>query len=150
MTKSRPPTLRGHDTLLHEQALEMANLRAARDDRRAMEGHRTPKWYRLGSPNPEGTWTIDVADRGADNWRQRETCATLQLAQERVQQLTVDDTEFFRESLRQTATADVSRTALGKRAADSEVGRGDGGHTGGRTRKRRSWRDRLPPRTTTR
>jgi hypothetical protein len=73
----------------------MANLRAARDDRRAMEGHRTPKSYRLGPENPDGTWTIEVAARGADNWRQRETCPTLQLAQD-VQQLTVDDTEFFR------------------------------------------------------
>jgi hypothetical protein len=97
MTKSRLPALEGLDTLLQEQALEMANLRAARDDRRAMEGQRTPKSYRLGPENPnDGTWTIEVADRGADNWRQRETCHTLQLAQERVQQLTADDTEFFR------------------------------------------------------
>ena len=96
MTKSDPPTLRGHDTLLHEQALEMANFRAVRDDRHAMEGHRTPKCYRLGPQNPDGTLTIEVADRGADNWRQREACANLQLAQERVQQLTADDTEFFR------------------------------------------------------
>ena len=96
MTKSRLPTLQGLDTLLQEQALEMANLRAARDDRRAIEGHRTPKCYRLGPDNPDdGTWTIEVADRGADNWRQRETCPTLRLAQERVQQLTADDTEFF-------------------------------------------------------
>jgi hypothetical protein len=95
MTKSRVPALEGLDALLQEQALEMANLRAARDDRRAMEGHRTPKWYRLGPENPDGTLTIDVADRGADNWRQRETCPNLQLAQKRVQQLTADDREFF-------------------------------------------------------
>jgi hypothetical protein len=74
----------------------MASLRAARDDRRAMEGPRTPKRYRLGPENPDGTLTIDVADRGADNWRQRETCPTLQLAQKRVEQLTADDTAFFR------------------------------------------------------
>jgi hypothetical protein len=97
MTKSRrPPTLRGHDTLLHKQARELADLRAARDDRRAMEGHRTPKCYRLGPENPDGTSIIEVADRGADNWRQRETCPNLQLAQERVRQLTADDTAFFR------------------------------------------------------
>jgi hypothetical protein len=96
MTKPRLPTLQGLDMLLHQQALEMANLRAARDDRRAMEGHRTPKCYRLGPENPDGTLTIDVADRGADNWRQRETCPNLQLAQERLQQLTANDTEFFR------------------------------------------------------
>ena len=96
MTKSGLPTLQGLDTLLQAQALEMAALRAARDDRRAMEGHRTPKSYRLGRENPDGTWTIDVADRNADNWRQRETCATLQLARERVQHFTADDTKFFR------------------------------------------------------
>jgi hypothetical protein len=96
MTKSGLPTLQGLDTLLQAQALEMATLRAARDDRRAMEGHRTPKSYRLGPENPDGTWTIEVADRDADNWRQRETCATLQLAHERVQHLTADDTKFFR------------------------------------------------------
>ena len=95
MTKSGLPTLQGLDTLLQAQALEMATLRAARDDRRAMEGPRTPKSYRLGRENPDGTWTIDVADRNADNWRQRETCATLQLAHERVQHLTTDDRKFF-------------------------------------------------------
>jgi hypothetical protein len=96
MTKSGLPTLQGLDMLLQAQALEMATLRAARDDRRAMEGHRTPKSYRLGRENPDGTWTVDVADRNGDNWRQRETCATLQLARERVQHLTADDTKFFR------------------------------------------------------
>ena len=51
----------------------------------------------IGSvPKPRWHVTIEVADRGADNWRQREACANLQLAQERVQQLTADDTEFFR------------------------------------------------------
>jgi hypothetical protein len=96
MTKSRLPALQGLDALLHEQALEMANLRAARDDRRAMNGHRTPKRYRLGRENPDGTLTIDVADRGVENWRERETCSNLQLAQQRVQQLTADDAECFR------------------------------------------------------
>ena len=95
MTKSRLPALRGLDTLLQGHAREMANLRAARDDRRGMEAHRTPKRYRLGPENPDGTLTIDVADRGADNWRQRETCPTLQLAQKRVQELTADDTALF-------------------------------------------------------
>ena len=52
MTKSRLPTLPEHDTLLCEQALEMASFRAARDGRRAMERHRTPKWYRLGPKTP--------------------------------------------------------------------------------------------------
>ncbi len=96
MTKSRRPSLRGLDTLLHQQALEMATLRAARDDRRARDSPRTPKSYRLGPENPDGTLTIDVADRGADNWRQRETSPNLQLAEERVEQLTAEDAEFFR------------------------------------------------------
>jgi hypothetical protein len=96
MTESRLPRLQGLDALLHKQALELDNLRAARDDRHAMYGHRTPKCYRLGVENADGTLTIEVADRGAENWRQREMCPNLHLAQERVQQLTVDDTEFFR------------------------------------------------------
>jgi hypothetical protein len=95
LTKSGLPALQGLDALLHEQALEMANLRAARD-RRATGGHRTRKCYRLGRENSDGTVSIDVADPGVENWRQREICPTLQLAQERVQQLTADDTEFFR------------------------------------------------------
>jgi hypothetical protein len=95
-TKSRVPRLQGLDALLQAQARELASLRAARDDRRALQGHRTPKSYRLGSENPDGTLTIDVADRGADNWCQRETCRNLQAAQERVQQLNAEETEFFR------------------------------------------------------
>jgi hypothetical protein len=98
MTKSRHlPTLRAHDTLLQKQAGEMADLRAARDDRRTVDGHRTPKCYRLGPENPDGTFIIEIADRDADNWCQRETYPTLQLAQERVQQLAADDTAFFRD-----------------------------------------------------
>ena len=78
MTKSRLPTLPGLDTLLQEQAVEMATLRAARSDRHAMESDRTPKWYRLGPESPDGTLPIDVADRGADNWRERETCPNVE------------------------------------------------------------------------
>ena len=96
MTKRKPPMLPGLDTLLQEQADEMATLRAARSDRRATEGERTPKWYRLGPENPDGSLPIDVADRGADNWRERETCPNVQLARQRLQQLTADDLEFFR------------------------------------------------------
>jgi hypothetical protein len=96
MTKSGLPALHGLDTLLHEQALEMANLRAARNDRRAMSGHRTPKCYRLGGENPDGTLAIDVADRGVENWREREMCPNLQRAQERVQQLTADEAKLSR------------------------------------------------------
>ena len=95
MTKPLP-TLLGHDALLEEQALEMATLRAARCERHAVAGDRTPKQYRLGPENPDGTLPIDVADRGADNWRERETCPNVELARKRVQQLTADDTEFFR------------------------------------------------------
>jgi hypothetical protein len=95
MTKPRPPILQGLDTLLQEQAREMATLRAARSDRHAMEGERTSKWYRLGPENPDGSLPIDVADRGADNWRERETCSNVELARQRLQQLTADDTEFF-------------------------------------------------------
>jgi hypothetical protein len=96
MTKPRLPTLLGLDTLLQDQALEMATLRAARSDRHAVAGDRTPKRYRLGPEHPDGTLPIDVADRGADNWRERETCPNVELARKRVQQLTADDTEFFR------------------------------------------------------
>ena len=96
MTESRLSTLRGLDALLQEQFLEMATLRAARSHRHAMTGERTPKCYRLGPENPDGTCPIDVADRGADNWRERETCSNLELARRRVQRLTADDTEFFR------------------------------------------------------
>ena len=95
MTK-RLPTLLGHDALLEEQALEMGALRAARSDRHAMKGDRTPKRYRLGPENPDGTLPIDVADGGADNWRELETCPNAELAQKRIRQLTADDTEFFR------------------------------------------------------
>ena len=96
MTKPRPPLLPGLDTLLEEQALEMATLRAARNDRHAMEGERTPKSYRLGPENPDGSLPIDVADRGADNWRERETCPNVEMARQRVKQLTAEDTEVFR------------------------------------------------------
>ena len=96
MTKPRLPTLLGLDTLLQNQALEIATLRAARSDRHAVAGDRTPKRYQLGPENPDGTVPIDVADRGADNWRERETCPNLELARKRLQQLTADDTEFFR------------------------------------------------------
>jgi hypothetical protein len=96
MTKRRLPILPGLDTLLQAQADEMATLRAARSDRHATEGERTPKWYRLGPENPDGSLPIDVADRGADNWRERETCPNVELARQRIQQLTADDTEFFR------------------------------------------------------
>src|SRR5512145_179798 len=96
MTKPRPPMLLGLDALLQAQALEMATLRAARSDRRAMIGERTPKCYRLGPENPDGSLPIDVADRGADNWRERETCPSVELAQRRIEQLDRDDTAFFR------------------------------------------------------
>jgi hypothetical protein len=95
MTKSRLPILPGLDTLLQEQAEEMAALRAARSDRHATEGERTPKSYRLGPENPDGSLPIDVADRGADNWRERETCPNVELARQRLQQLTANDTELF-------------------------------------------------------
>ena len=96
MTKSRLPTLLGLDTLLQDQAVEMATFRAARSDRHAMAGDRTPKRYRLGPDQLDGTTPIDVADRGADNWRERETCPNVEQARKRVEQLTADDTEFFR------------------------------------------------------
>jgi hypothetical protein len=94
MTKRRLPV--DHDALLQEQASEMATFRAARSDRHAMQGDRTPKWYRLGPENPDGSVPIDVADAGADNWCEQETCPNAELAQQRIQQLTADDTEFFR------------------------------------------------------
>ena len=97
MTKPHVPTLLGLDTLLQNQALEMATFRAARSDRHAVAGDRTPKQYRLGTGQPDGTIPIDVADRGADNWRERETCPNVERARRRVEQLTADDTEFFRE-----------------------------------------------------
>jgi hypothetical protein len=96
MTKPRLPILQGLDALLQEQALEMATFRAARSDRHAMEVERTPKRYRLGPENLDGSLTIDVADGGADNWRERETCPNVELARQRVQQLIADDAEFFR------------------------------------------------------
>ena len=96
MTQPRPPILQGLDALLQEQALEMVTFRTARSDRHAKAGERTPKRYRLGPENLDGSLSIDVADRGADNWRERETCPNVELAEQRVQQLTADDTEFFR------------------------------------------------------
>ena len=95
MTKPRPPLLPGLDTLLQEQALEMATLRSTRSDRRAKEDERTRKQYRLGPENPDGSLPIDVADHGADNWREREMCPSVELAQGRIQQLMADDTKFF-------------------------------------------------------
>jgi hypothetical protein len=86
MTKHLPALL-GHDALLEEQALEMATLRAARSDRHAMKGDRTPKRYRLGPENPDGTLPIDVAGGGADNWREMETCPNAERAQKRFRQL---------------------------------------------------------------
>ncbi len=95
MTKRRLPLLPGLETLLEEQAHEMATLRAARSERHATEGERTPKRYRLGPENPDGSVPIDVADRSANNWRERETCPNVELAEQRVEQLTADDTELF-------------------------------------------------------
>ena len=95
MTQPRQ-ILQGLDALLQEQALEMATLRAARNYRRTMKSDRTPKCYRVGSENPDGTWSVDVADRGADNWRDRETCPDLEVARKRVQHLTADDLELLR------------------------------------------------------
>lgn len=96
MTKRRPQLLQGLDALLEKQALEMATLRAARSARQATTGERRPKWYRLGPEDPDGSLPIDVADRGADNWRERETCPNAEVAQRRVEQLNAEDTEFFR------------------------------------------------------
>ena len=94
MTKPKPPPLPGLDTLLEEQALELAALRATRGNHRAMEDERTRKQYRLGPENPDGSLPIDVADRGTDNWREWETCRNVELAQERIKQLRADDTKF--------------------------------------------------------
>jgi hypothetical protein len=93
MTKRR---LLGLERLLEDQAHEMASLRAARSERHASEGERAPKQYRLGPENPDGSVPIDVADRDANNWRERETSPSVELAQQRVEQLTADDTKFFR------------------------------------------------------
>jgi hypothetical protein len=87
MKKSLPPNLDGHDEMLEKQALETANLRAARDERRAANSDPRPKRYRLGPENPDGTMAIDVADVGTDDWRQREMCPSPQQAQKRLQQL---------------------------------------------------------------
>ena len=95
MTQPRQ-ILQGLDALLQEQALEMATLRAARNYRRTMKSDRTPKCYRVGFENPDGTWSVDVADRGADNWRERETCPDLDVARKRVQQLTAEDMALLR------------------------------------------------------
>jgi hypothetical protein len=84
MAKSR---LHGLDALLQKQALETANSRAARDERRAANSDRTPKIYRLGPENPDGSMAIDVADRGSDNWRQREMCPNPERAKRRLQEL---------------------------------------------------------------
>jgi hypothetical protein len=78
--------------MLEKQALETANLRAARDERRAINSDRSPKRYRLGPENPDGTIAIDVTDLGAANWRQHEMCPNLQRAQERLQQLNGETT----------------------------------------------------------
>lgn len=103
MTKPRPSKLQGLDALLQEQALEMATLRAARSDRHATVGKRTPKSYRLGPENPDGSLPIDVADRGANNWRERETCLNVEQARQRLEQLTADDTKFFRATERSSS-----------------------------------------------
>jgi ribosomal protein L15E len=96
MTKHRPLILPGLDSLLQKQAEEMATLRAARSERRAKQGERTPKRYRLGPQDSDGSVSVDVTDRGVNNWRERERCANLELARQRLQQLTADDTTFFR------------------------------------------------------
>jgi hypothetical protein len=110
MTKPRLPILAGLDTLLQEQADEMATLRAARSHRHAMQG--TPKWYRIGPENADGSLQIDVADRGGTNWRERETCANVAVARQRVQQLIADDAEFFRAE----STADGDEPRMGSRS----------------------------------
>ena len=95
LTKSRLPALQGLDELLEKQAQESADLRAARDERRAVSGERAPKRYRLGPESPEGTVAIDVADRDAENWRQREMCPNRQHAQLRLQQLNAEQRAAF-------------------------------------------------------
>jgi len=92
MNKSRPSPLHGHDEMLEKQAIETANLRAARDERRAMNSDPRALRYRLGPENPDGTMAIDVADLGTENWRQRETCSSPQRAQKRLQELNADAT----------------------------------------------------------
>ena len=97
MTKPRPPILQGLDTLLQDQALEFATLRAARSDRHAMEWKAIELLGGIG-PVPEhhdDMAPIDVADRGAENLRERDTCLHVDLARDRVHQLT-PDTAFFR------------------------------------------------------
>ena len=79
----------------------MATLRAARSDRQAMVSERTPKQYRLGPENPDGSLPINVADRGADNWRERETCSSVAQARRRLEQLAADDTAFVRAAERE-------------------------------------------------
>ena len=76
--------------MLESQALETATLRAARDERRAVNSDPRPKRYRLGPENPDGTIAIDVAEVGTEDWRQREMCQSLQQAQKRLQQLNGD------------------------------------------------------------
>jgi hypothetical protein len=73
--------------MLKKQALETANLRAARDERRATNSDPRATRYRLGPGNPDGTMAIDVADVGAEDWRQREMCPSPQRAQRRLRQL---------------------------------------------------------------
>jgi hypothetical protein len=80
--------------MLQKQALESADARAARDERRAMYSGQTAKRYRLGPQNPDGTIAIDVADHDAENWRQREMCSTLQQAERRLKQLSAEETEL--------------------------------------------------------
>ena len=90
MTKNQQSTLVGHDRLLQKQSHEMATMRAARCERHAMVSERIPKSYRLGPENPDGSLPIDVADRGTDNWRERETCRSADSARQRLKQLTAE------------------------------------------------------------
>jgi len=78
--------------MLEKQARETANSRAARDERRAMNGDPRSKRYRLGPENPDGTIAIDVADVGTEDWRQREMCASPQQARRRLQELNEEAT----------------------------------------------------------
>lgn len=110
MAKTSPPKPQGHDDLLRDQALETGNLRAARDERRALNDDLTPKRYRLGPENPDGTRAIDVADRGVENWHQREMCPDLATAEERLKQL--------RASVRENAETRM-RAGHTRRASDS-------------------------------
>lgn len=95
VTKSRLPALQGLNELLEKQAQESADLRAGRDERRAVSGDPAPKRYRLGPENPDGTIAIDVADRDVENWRQREMCPNLQHAQSRLQRLIAEQKAAF-------------------------------------------------------